>query len=493
MYANFQIPVVPDTYNSAFTAPGADATTGRQFITVSANPLGAGIPIRWTKHTNSTWASALPGATGDLCYYNLRDPANWATAATGAQTRGISICDPLSWAQMYDEAGLGDLVSKIYTFGQLSNKHRIVGCALKTNIGADTTLARGQIEAGQYELSEVKKNRVNGLRATPTDVAFNGMWAYMDVQPATSTIADTRGQIGDLHALIMNNDYATHKQVIWPARNDSHGVMLAADGACVRWTDSNNFKFYPTVNKCLMVPDIDFYDNGEEGENVVAEDTNVAYTVSDPTYLNCNIQRRHRSFGTGAQKGSINCIAQNFQTTTSSPQYSQWLTADRTQRVVYGSALQPTYYSGTNGPFSLEPEKAAMIGSINSPDGDFDRGLYVDITGVNPYQVINIEVQWFIEYIPKVYSLTIGRNPPIDMNFPAIQAMVQDNKTYPIVVKGHSFFSSLWHAVKRGAEGAGKLLSGTSKLASLIPDPRAQAFAGIASTGGGMLTGIGRL
>jgi len=495
IYANFQIPVAPDAYDADGLGPGATATQGKQFITVMANPFSPGVPIYWIQH--QTPNRALDQTLTDKCYNGTQH--NETPGATNdPDSRKNTACDPISWGQQYDKVGLADLISKIYTLGQLSNKHRIVGCAVKANTGTDATLARGQIEAGQFELSEQRKGIMPPNRVFQT--AANGAWAFIDCEKVAQDTS--RVSFQTIGSRFMSTVYNDHRNAVWSARNDSRGILSAVDGACVRWTDSNSFKFQQTVNKCVLVPDLDFYDNGEEGDRGTAEEstdagTGAERTVWDITYINCNASRRNRVI-TG-QRSQLNAIQRWFNGPLNAPTQAEYFTADRSDRTLFGTQPALVGYNGYSaGPpvtYTSQPVLPASptVVSLNNTEGDFDRGLYIDITGVAPNQMVNVEVQWFIEYIPKVYSLMVGRNPPIDMNFPAIQAMVQDSKTYPIVVKGHSFFNSLWHAIKRGAEGAGKLLSGTSKIAALIPDPRAQALAGVTGAAGGVFGGLARL
>ncbi|UOF82557.1 hypothetical protein [Geminiviridae sp.] len=470
LYTSIQIPVIPDVYNTNHTAPATTATSGKQFIIVNANPLGCALPVQWCYE--DTYNGNYSGSAAPDNVYRGFGPA--ANATNGV----MSAMDPVAWGQMYDVCNQGDLIAKLYTLGTQSARHRIVGCAVKVNLGTDTTLNRGQIECGQFEIGDTRNTIVAGRTGSGT----NGWWYYADVSRES-----TWGQNGMYASRLLTCDYQNTKKSVWNARNQNRGIMRAEDGASVRWTDSNQLGNQTTINKCMFSPEISYYDNGWEGEAAEQEETAAAAT-NDVIIKNCYLGRASSALPAGVPKGQVNVKARAITTGTNAFQ-NEYLMADNSAR--YCLTNTATSAAEGTGTTTGEPELYIGLNTLIDSSDDFDRGLYIDVTGVSPNQLLNVEVQWIVEYIPKVYSMDQGRHPPIDMNFPAIQAMVNDPTSYPIVVKGNSFFSSLWHGIKAAADGVGKLLKGTSSVAALIPDPRAQAYAKFGGAGGELLTGGG--
>lgn len=481
IYTSIQIPVIPNAWDANYTGPASTATSGKQFIIVNANPLGVFAPVQWAMR--ETFSNTL-GTGADETYFGIGPSA---TSAAKQVTR----TDPLSWAKIYDYFEQGDLISKLHTLAQQSSRHRIVGCAVKVNTGTDNTMNRGQIEAGQFEIDQTRSAGSNvappvAPNKTPTANGFWYGWDVMDNTAGVSTRGVTTG-LGQWATRMYTCDYNSMKMALSQARNQNRGILKAEDGASVRWTDSNNFQFQRTLNKCCMVPELDYYANGYDGEGVQFEET-PASSVEDIFIVNCNVARASSTI-VGGTKGRV-CVKRRpikcYNNGTTDFYGNEYFCADNTQRTLIGNGYAISISGG-----NLEHDKTTLLSQVDSAAEDFDRGLYIDVTGVSPNQLLNVEVQWIVEYIPKVYSLDEGRHPPVDINFPAIQAMVNDPNSYPIVVKGNSFFSSLWHGIKAAAEGVGKLLKGTSSVAAMIPDPRAQAFAKFGGAGGELLTGGG--
>lgn len=484
LYTSINVPVIPNVWNTTYTGPGTGATTGRQFLLVNANPLGSFLPVQWAMR-DAPLAATNTGVA-DNNYFGI---------GPGAPSESLNKTktDPKSWAQIYDQFNQGDLVSKIYTLGQQSSRHRIVGCAVKVNLGTDTTLNRGQIEAGQFEIADTRQASLGLVPPLVENPSVNGYWYGWDTTTLVGTTKlNGQANLGMYGSRMYNCDYQTLKQSIWPSRNQNRGILRSEDGCSVRWTDSNNFQFQRTVNKCALLPELDFYTNGVDGESTTAEET-AALASEDLFYKNCNSARGSATVTGG--KGTINYkvrpVAAYLISGTTYAFGNEYFCADTDQRISLNGVQAVSLQSGntTNPTSNLEAASTGLLSQFLTSAEDFDRGMYIDVTGVSPNQIINVEVQWVVEYIPKVYALDAGRHPPIDINFPAIQAMVNDPNSYPIVVKGNSFFSSLWHGIKAAAQGVGKLLKGTSTVAAMIPTPQAQAFAKFGGAGGELLTG----
>lgn len=491
------------TLTARLTLPvTADLDSGKMLIIVDADPLSQ-LPIWVSRKLTQTTGVPLMTSTSDLFYYNeLSESGNSST-----QDR----MDPQSWGQVYQKAGMADFFAATKTLGEMSAKHRIVGCAVRANIGVDTTLARGSIEAGQFQWSDTKntlarlpiateatatrqlglwtKDWQGGNASTETVPRMNAaqQWANMNRQKAMATLINTCA-------------YDAGRSAIRSGKTQDSGILDADQGACVRWTDMSNYNFAQTINRNLVGPSRAFYTNGHEDNPGLFQDDTVAgnsvYT-EDIRSVNCNALRTRdagatlNTFNTGYSRGPLCCFKKNAASIGAAYTTYEYFCADS------DSALSITSGQLAEMLGSTAVTSTNYIGDASFDNLDtitykshFDKGLYIDITGVSTNQWVNIDVVWHVEYIPKSYALTKGTAPPIDMNFDQIEAMLLDPKHFPIVVKGNSFFSSLWHGLKNAVGYSEKVLRGTSHILSSSGIPLLSQAAGVIDKGLGIGEGL---
>lgn len=110
----------------------------------------------------------------------------------------------------------------------------------------------------------------------------------------------------------------------------------------------------------------------------------------------------------------------------------------------------------------------------------------IEVSGLAPGQQVTVQMVWHIEYIPNPCSTAAATPSYVDPGFDSvILPLLADHTAFPIVVKGHSFFKKLQHALKKATGFMGRLLTGASQILSHHPDPRFQA----AGLGAGFIGG----
>lgn len=453
---------VPDPRNTQSTCSATISQTfqfsagmGKTILIMNADPL-AELPLTITQHDGLGSTTFAQNTSASTLYW---DPVN--------NTR--TFMDPKSWGQLYDQIGFDRVFAKTKALAEQASQYRIVGCGLRVNMGADQQDRIGLIEAGQIEWSDSRDNGTvytTPQEAVTTDTTNNYLWRAFHYQKHPKTKAK--------HAIYGTNSYQEHKKAIRAMKNQFHGMLKSTEGACVRWTDIDNFRFKKAMNRNLVGPDNSAYENGY----FTSQNTPYETGTNDPYIWNVNGDRSNGTLGTGIQKSPL-CVK-----TVTCDQAAGTTRLNGLSYLGMDSAVLYTSDPGNYVTFSTRAAYAdETLGEMEGTD-DFSRGLYVDISGLSANHNIMVEVSWIIEYIPRLYALDQGLSSPVDMNFQAIQAMVQDPEAYPIIVKGNSFFSSLWAGVKKAAGVASGILQGTSNIASLVPHPGAQAFAAGAATFG---------
>lgn len=479
-----------------------DNSEGRLLLIMSADPL-CQMPL---------WMSRkITESTGDLKASYVSGGTTIATGAgsilwnepQGSDAGTTSMCDSASWGQTWDRFGLSDMFAQTYELGQISMKHRIVGCAMRANVGVDTTLSRGSIEAGQFNWSDTRY--IDPAAAYVPDAAQDSkaqaMWLANFREgnafcgPATPVIQEFKEQKG-IASLLKCNAYNVGERVIYSARTQDYGTLDADKGASVRWTDSNNFKFQKTYNRNIVLPDRQSYSNGVV-TNIGAKTSSGGTLVLDPaanngsnTYesgeiyaMNCNASRtdndatnwkgvNYSAYANGASAGKLAYLKHT-------PTNDGWWTgtllcaADTTQTIELTAGTQ-SYVSGGNVTYSAGDAGKEALGT-QTFEPFFDKGMYINITGVAPTQWVNVEVVWHVEYQPKSWAMTRGIYPPVDLQFDMLASMLGDPKQFPIVVQGNSFFTSLWRGLKRAASTAVRIAGTAGNLISTYGgdlDPR---------------------
>lgn len=434
----------------------SDGDQGRLLLIMDADPLSQ-MPIWISRVKNEDTSTLAANTDADAFYFN--EPDYGATAVTKDH------CDPATWAQIWDRAGLNDFFATTKTLGELSHRHRVVGCAMRANIGVDTTLSRGTIEAGQFNWSE---SRFTSSHVEPTftadltgNLARQKYWIVDEPSVFSTASLSFKKQKG-IGSLLQSCAYEVGKRTIRPARTQDIGVLNADQGASVRWTDSNAFSYMRTINRNIAMPSNFYYTNGvndvssptavsdEAGTNDV-QFYNANYKRGGTTAFNTTGVRNKLALKKYLATGGINGSASNAYG-------SVYVCADGDSTLEVTSG---TFVEGTSG--YIGNSTFADLG-VDTYQEHFDKGLYIDITGTATTQWVGVDLVWHIEYVPKSWGLVQGVASPIDLGFDSVAAMLRNPQHFPIVVKGHSFFSSLWQGLKK-AVGFGRSVAQTTSAA----------------------------
>ncbi len=440
IWANVDFPVLSPDISNYSGKPG-----GNQLIASCADPL-APVPLTWM------------GGEG------VDDSTTRMT--------------PSTWARLYEVHGLDELVAQQHMLADRSKSYRVVGHGLKVWVSDTVTGAQGNISAGQFDFGDARNY-------TPSDPSS---WAQpMQWNDAPGVLND-RGAHG---MFLQNRDLAKWRSMIGQSKNEEMGFLSSNEGATVRWTDNNNFEFQPTMHRMCMYPlAVTYGVNGYRKFEVLnfiptgeVYNEAVSYRITPPTNgwttgdsttsteeINFNdlnrlaCVKRHTGGTTGSNKMEVmqyyyQPAGYNNPSGTSSVSYACVNNRD--------STLVP-YTSSTMTPYFTDPNLS------------FNKGLYADISGCQPGQIVTVQVVWHIEYVPKGTEPWTGDPSPVDTQFESLAAMLRSREAFPIVVKGHSFFSSLRKAFSRALNATGKIFSQTAPMVqqvlSAIPDPRAQAI-----------------
>lgn len=475
---HFQIPVV----RNASTL--ANSTRGDQLIIMNANPLAA-LPVTWHE-------------------------------APKYQASPKYRMDPGVWNKRYEDVGLTNISSQARNLCDNSLKHRVVGCGLKAWVSQDTNLSRGTIEGGLFDPSEARQATVVQDDLSMRYNALTDVTVVGGHQPlGRAFIPQNAGYLGEA---LVKDDIQAMRMCIRNAKTQQEGLLAADKGCSVRWVPIDDFKFTQSVNRNVVIPCSPLFSNGTPTGIVNPSSVSTGQPVcrildrtavqddrpdgivnnfdlgtyfcpavvpaADPTAI---------GYGLGSQPPSHNAAGSpiaSMNAITETGTVRQCWNAGATSTYVAATNAGPTYMFGT-ADLDYYPGSYIDLGDpamkYTDPDANFENSLYLDISGVDPDQFLDVQVVWHIEYIPKEYSMDCGIASPIDVNWPTIQAMVTNSEAFPIVVEGHSFFSSLWAGVKKAGGVIGGILRGASSIASAIPDPRAQAFGAGAGVVGGVM------
>lgn len=434
LYANIEIPVSADG----------------QIVIVNPNPLGP-LPIAYGRS---------------------------ATPLTSA-------IEPIQWCEEYGDVGLGPLTSQLKNLADNSLQHRLVGCGLRVKITDPTThhASRGKLEAGHFDLTNTRYTataaNISAGRALGADYSESGTFC-------TAWNSPTPGQI---------------RQSLQGATTHVRGFSSNQDGVTVRWKDSKGFQFIPTIYENVIAPSKTYYSNGFEPFSPVGvypsggeagtpqwdNATGTLFVVSSSAVRNTfyampsnNSAGAWQVDGSAAHtvSGTSHCVTAYQNTSTASG-------TGVNGYLGIGSQVG----SGTLGVGSTAPVAIQRYGCFDqqkypyirgyedklhwtNPDHNFGDALYVDVTGVDVTQRLQVEVCWHIEYVPKQTALEYGQPSPVDMSYEMLQALGGDEATFPFVVAGDGFFTSLKRGIADAADGASRVLTRASDLSTMAPDAR---------------------
>lgn len=430
--------------------------SGDQLIVTSADPL-APVPIKWCNSNGDTTAA----------FYS-----------------------PNVLARDYEANGLADMVYKMRKLGIESKQYRVVGHGLKVWVSKSTTIARGNIEAGQYDIGLA----TNANQFATSYTARGSVDKYWYYDCTTSNDAT----VGPQMTALTTGNINRMRSAIETAKDQEIGFLAADEGATVRWTDTNNWQFQQTYDRgvCFM------HNQGW------AQSIQPSYTTFQPiSYLRSDYNgmlRPQAEAPTAALAANIMVfqptMLENYSTNSLITGTSGAIYTDVNKLgtiVTRKNTAVPTatfwgLFQAPNGATGDQQiayynanydklDSTNMTNYFQNPDKQFNKGLYVDVSGVDTSQVLTVQVCWHIEYVPKNTEPWSGEASPVDVSFETIDAMARNRLAFPIVVKGHSFFSSLRKAFGKALDAASKIFSKAAPLAqgllSSIPDPRAQAAA----------------
>lgn len=439
--AHFQLPMIAMT-----------ATRGDQLILLNPDPL-AQLPVVWARSNTSVLA------------VTSTDP-NMSSAP--------------SWAQAYEDADLGDFLSQAKSLADNSLRHRVVGAGLRAWVGQNTTIERGIIEGGQFDIATTRQ------LTTPTAAQ---LIAWRDNTNSRDTLNAIVSNGGCFAEALYNKGITTLRQSIRDSRTQKKGLLQAERGCSVRWSNEGNWNFIPTINRGLICPLLPTYYNGFPNSDPLAD------PITGSTHKHMPVVHL-ADFGTqsGATAPANGLYDVNDLQVL---KHNNLSTVGWTASQLAGLQGTNTWRAGTMMSCDMAQNYIAPFwindGSRSrwtDPNQNFQSGLYIDVQGCSPDQYLDIQIVYHVEYVPRENSMNIGRPSPIDLNFDTIKNMVANDQAFPVVVSGHSFFSSLWHGIKKAGSVIGKVLTASSKVASMIPIPEVQGFAAGAGAIGGTLGSV---
>lgn len=508
IWVNFDIPVVQD----------GTSGTGYQFISSCADPLSP-------------------------------QPINWATTY-GTTGTNDPYLNPMRYAGQIVNAGIADLFAKTTQLRNASSRHRVVGHGIKAWVSKNTNISRGTIEAGQFQFGQTRGSgfqapvanatttRVTPFTNAPTSSNYWGtvlqdtsyLGHKMSVRPARD------GTIGflpaDEGATVRWTDSTGYKfndsinrNVVVPLARSfgalgrtigeiSQNSLLGGfgqQGYITGTTGANNYgtdtplRFHPQIygsDRSTAYNAADYTTQATAREvGCVAFHPGLRYASGVlPTGYTQAAGIHHHYLMMGCLPSTVNATSATFDPTnlpyrTDAAARMNFYMAeqllDNTTMGRYSVALNTDATDGNwQGANYVAPTTTGISPLLTNPDLDFNKGLYIDIRGVDSTQFITVQAVWQVEYVPLPYAMASGEASPIDLNFPELQAMVNDAATFPIVVKGRSFFTSLWHGMKQAVSGIMKLLPSVGSALMAAPDPRLKAI-GVTAVGIGSLAGGG--
>lgn len=461
IWGRFEIPVVNT------------GSAGEQTIMSSADPL-APVPVVFAM-TNSD--------SGTACYNS-----------------------PMGTCRIYEDYGLQQMVYQMRALGQRAKRYRVVGHGLKVWVSKNTNISRGHIEGGQFSVSQTRN--ANRLATESTAAATAGSrptGSYYQHNLPCATDRTLGWQVTASTSLNLQR----LRQSIESAKDQELGFLAADDGCTVRWTDSNNFQFQDCRDRGYAhlaqigwpVPSPSTYLNWAPYlTNITSVD---GYPLPDAQY----------NAATYTSIGSLplfNCTYAEGTLTTSAltllPNSQNKLgTFISRNNTINPSTVYPGFNTKPNTVaagdlnqvfYTVEGQTQDAMLRAYTAENQFDTGLYVDVVGVDTTQILTVQVVWHIEYEPKGNEGWASTPSPVDTRFDELSAMVRNSAAFPIVVKGHSFFSSLRRAIGRMFSTVSKVVVASAPLVSrgleASGDPRLMAIGAGIGTAGGVLSQLMR-
>lgn len=431
--------------------PATVGTQYNQMIVTSADPL-APVPIQWMGNTTDT-----PN----------------------------TFCTPNVMAAQYEKAGMSDLIYQMRQLGKRAKSYRVVGHGLKVWVSRNTNISRGSIEAGQYAIDDF-------ANLNPND--YGSLSPYSERLWTNQPIV-SNSETGPQAMALTCRDYSIWKQAIGAAKDQEIGFLAADEGATIRWTDTNDFHFMPCVDRGVVQcssrafgPTNGYKKYETTNTGTTGDISNITYGIQytpafilNGTYSEVSYDTTTYRLGTlknGQNTGTTPTVFQNVNATPAVRVFSQSGTplAD-----VNCTRIMKYYAQGSTDWGALDLAGATMQNYYANADAQFNKGLFADVVGIDAAQVLTVQVCWHIEYVPKGNEPWSGEASPVDSEYETIAAIARNRLAFPIVVKGHSFFSSLKKAFGKAISAVGKIFETTAPIAQqvlgVIPHPAAQMAA----------------
>jgi len=334
------------------------------------------------------------------------------------------------------------LLQQIQTLAPMVRRGRPVACGVKMNVGNVV----GGVTSGV-----VNGNQVNAYTATtiPDPPTFGNLSGNFT---AGATMWGEQYQfLNGIDADDLVNFLNAHSS------GDLFRVMEAKEGVTVRWTDPNKFEMLEMaeINSTVF-----FLTKQLQGTlwGQGLDDNDAA--------INLYIQHTDGYIGTNLIRPGMDTSGE-----------VAWLSSSpvpHVDAVIYCSNGRTPGWNARNLGTTISQWRKG-----NMP--------FALAQGLQPGQQVTVQIAWNWEYEPVKGAPVVTSPSFVDPGFDTtILPMLADRNAFPIVVKGHSFFSKLAAAVKKGAHTIGRIMQGASKIASGVSaDPRVQAI----SVGGTMMGG----
>lgn len=433
LWAHFEVPI-------DIGAPAMGVTTSNFVVSTSADPF-APLPIHFTS----------TDATGEI-------PANTMT--------------PMSWGIQYAEAGLEKLVYQIEELAQEASEYRIVGHGLKVWCNTMDVNEQGSLEAGQFNYADTEFFNPYNTRTTSMNPSFR--WGN---NPGVNGNAKWHG------TALTSSSATCMRKCIDNAKTEEIGFLTAREGATVRWTDKNNFAMQKVKQRSALYPGADKYP--QQGNQMYTNPfiTGNGEFVSQGSYAahpelwgakfmppGNFMQDYHQAFN--YDLACIQKVGYNGAITPGMP--SSWDQRDVQNFIDITGAHQTSYnvyyYNKSqlkidpNPPIGFDGGDLDMATYYQDEDKNFNTGLYVQGSKLEASSTITVQVVWHVEYVPKGTESFECNDSPVDRAFDEIAAIAKNRLAFPIVVKGHSFWSNLKKALAKGLSIAHRIVGSSEGL-----------------------------
>lgn len=459
---------VPDPRNTMDTdtmfiwghveVPAHVLSTGAYGLTILSNPDPlAPLPLWVSQTSDTTWGTTKPSAMS-----------------------------PNTWAAFYDKYGLHDVIAQCDMLSRRAKSYRVVGHGLKAWCSRSATMGTGNITGYQVDLA----NAGSFCDGNAVTNANNAAAVWSNVPTADA---------GFQASLLTTSCSTFVTPVLNAAKNDEIGFLQADEGVTVRWTDRSDFAFKPVASKLAVhafrrnvataACDDVFQAVNEDANGFlpgVKSDGTGTLTPASCIFAMPPFTTIPATSGNNINCSSTSCRLGSYMSTGSAVSAPQ-------HRVCAISADLANYYipptSQTGGSYGSNTLGTTYMSYANDPSAQFDTALAVEVAGLATGATVIIQAVWHIEYVPQGLEPWSSALPsPVDLQYDVYAALLRDRRAFPIIVKGHSFFSNLRKALAKAGKALGKVFGGVGAAsAALAVVPGLQPFAAL----GGSIAAVG--